>query len=176
MELEDLAVIIPHVLHQDHVHDVLLQGLQLEIGPAVVVGQNGDPVLGLGCVGVGCVVHQNHVAEVSVDHSQILGVHALRCLVAVLAEESVLDVLVVGIEVVEDHVGIAGVAGSEDNHLKVFAQVFENILSVGTDVDTCLYNFSSWEGNRQLDIVGRGQGVVAVDESLVQIKNHSFFT
>lgn len=39
------------------------------------------------------------------------------------AEETVLDPLAFWIEVVDDYVGIAGVAGCEHNHLEMFAEV-----------------------------------------------------
>ena len=46
----------------------------------------------------------------SVNHSKVLAIHALWGLIAVFSEESVMDVLPFRVEVVEDYVGVAGVA------------------------------------------------------------------
>ena len=83
------------------------------------------------------------------------------------SEETMVDVLVLRVQVVENNVGIAGVTGSEDDYLEVSAQVAKDFLDVRTDVDACLDDFPCREGNRQLDIVWRCEGVVAVDEGLI---------
>ena len=57
----------------------------------------------------------------SVNHSKVLAIHALWGLIAVFSEESVMDVLPFRVEVVEDYVGVAGVACGEDDYLEVFA-------------------------------------------------------
>lgn len=64
-----------------------------------------------------------------------------------LPEKAMLDVLAVGIQVIQDNIGIAGVAGCEYDDFEVFAQIFEDILCMGTDVDSCLDDFSSGESD-----------------------------
>lgn len=69
MQLEGLSIERPHVLDQQHALQVVLQRLQLEVRTAVIVGKNGDAVVQLSRVGVGCVVDQHHAVHVAVDHS-----------------------------------------------------------------------------------------------------------
>ena len=92
-----------------------------------------------------------------------------------VAEEAVVDVLIGGVEVVEHHVGVAGVGSCEDYDLEVFGEVFDYLLGVGSDVYACFYYLAGGEGYGQFYVVGRGEGVVAVDEGLVKIKNYGFF-
>lgn len=37
------------------------------------------------------------------------------------SEESMVDELTIGIQIVHDNIGVAGMAGSEDDHLEVLA-------------------------------------------------------
>ncbi len=53
---------------------------------------------------------------------------------AVVPEEPVGDVSLVGVYVVEDCVGVAGVAGCEHDYLEVLAEFPQHTLHVGTDV------------------------------------------
>ena len=54
-----------------------------------------------------------------------------------LAEEAMVDPLVFGVQVVDYNVGVACVAGGENDDLEIFTEVFEDLLGVGTDVDAC---------------------------------------
>jgi hypothetical protein len=92
-------------------------------------------------------------------------------LVAVLAEETVVDEAVLRVEVVEDHVGVATMAGRENDDLEVLAEVFQDLLRVGADVDAGLDDLAGGEGDGEFDVEGRGQGVVAVDERLVEVED-----
>jgi hypothetical protein len=68
-------------------------------------------------------------------------------LVAVLSKETVMDVLILGIQIIEYNIGVAAVTSCKYNNFKVFAQILENFMSMGSNVDSCLDDFSSWEGN-----------------------------
>ena len=46
---------------------------------------------------------------------------------------------------------------------------------MGSNVDACLDDLSSWESNGQLDVIRRSKCVVAVDKGLIQVKYHCFF-
>lgn len=84
-------------------------------------------------------------------------------------------VLILRIQVVQDDISVAGVTGGKDDDFEVFAQILEDLLGVGSDVDSCLYDFSGGEGDRQFDIVGWSQSIIAVDQCLIQIENYRFF-
>lgn len=119
VKFERFAVDFPHVLGEQHALDVGLQRPQLVIVLALVVGDDGDGVVDLEGVGIGCVVDQQQLRQVPVYHSQILHVDAVVGDVAVLTVQSMVDELVVGVEVVQDDVGIARVACREDDHFEV---------------------------------------------------------
>lgn len=84
-----------------------------------------------------------------------------------------LDVFVLRVEVIQNHIRVATVTGSEDDDLEVFAEILKDFLGVGTDVDSSLDDFSSWESDGQFDIERRSKSVIAVNEGLIQIKDHS---
>jgi len=51
----------------------------------------------------------------------------------------------------------------KNDYFEVFAQILENLLGVGTNVDSCFYDLASWESDGQFDVEGRSEGVVAMD-------------
>ena len=173
MELEGLTVQLADIWQHHQIEKVMLQHFELKVRLAVVIGQDRDAVVWLGSVGVGCVVNESHLTQLPVQNPQIFTVHAFRGLVAMLPEQPMVDVKVIGVEVVQNHIRIARVTGCEDDDLEVFAQILEDFLSIGSDVDACLDDLSSWEGDRQFNIVGWSQGIVAVNQSLIQIEDHT---
>ena len=84
-------------------------------------------------------------------------------MITVFPKEPVVDVLAVGVEIVEDYIGVARVTGSEYDDFVVFAEVAEYFWSMGTDVDACFDDLAGWEGNGQLHVIGGCEGIVAVD-------------
>ena len=64
-----------------------------------------------------------------------------------VAEESVMDVFVGGVKVVQHHVGVAGMGSSEDDDLEMFGEVFDDLLGVGSDVDASFYDLAGGEGD-----------------------------
>jgi hypothetical protein len=80
----------------------------------VVVRDDGHCVFRLKQVAVGGVIDQHNVAEFAVDHTQVFEVEtSLES--AVLAVEAMGDVLLLGVEVVQDDVGVRSCAGCEDD-------------------------------------------------------------
>ena len=73
----------------------------------MVVRQDWDTVVWLSCIGVGCIVHKDHLAEISIKDSQILAVHSFRSLIAVVSEETMMDIQVLRVKIVKNYVGIA---------------------------------------------------------------------
>jgi hypothetical protein len=107
VEPEGPLVQLPHVLHHGHLHQVLLEDLQLEVNLAVVVGEDGNSIFELIGVGVCGVVHEDHVTEFSINHPQILYVESFPAQEAMLAEETVMHPLSLRIQVIDNHVSIA---------------------------------------------------------------------
>lgn len=106
VELESFAVQGANVGGQQVLVDELFEGFEFEVLGAVVIRQNGDAVVELERVRVGCVVDQGHVFQVPAQHPQVFDIHAFGGLVAVFPVQSVFDVLVVGVEVVKHHVRV----------------------------------------------------------------------
>ena len=90
---------------------------------------------------------------------------------AVLSKEPMLDVLALRIKVIHDYVGVAGVAGCEDNDFKVFRKGPQDIDCMGTYVDAGFDFLASRKLYFYLNVVRQVDGVVAVDEGLVQVKD-----
>lgn len=97
LQLECFFVQGSHVFVEKHRLDVLLQHLQLEVLFSMVVWDYRDSVVQLVDVGVGRVVHQHHLRKVPVHYPQILHVHSLWGLHAVLPEQSVVHKLLLGV-------------------------------------------------------------------------------
>lgn len=64
-----------------------------------------------------------------------------------LAEESMVDVFVFRVQVVEYNVGVTTVTCCKNDYFEVFAQILENLLGVGTDVYSSLYHLASGESD-----------------------------
>jgi hypothetical protein len=61
--------------------------------------------------------------------------------------------------------------GGENNDLEVLAEVAQDVLRIGTDVDAGLDDFAGGELDGQFDVVRRVDSVVAVDEGLVEVED-----
>ena len=64
-----------------------------------------------------------------------------------ISEEAVMNVLVIGIQVVKDYVGVARVTGCENDDFEVFTEVFEDVLCMRSDVDTSFNDLTSWKSD-----------------------------
>jgi len=89
----------------------------------------------------------------------------------VLPKQTVVDVLVVRVKIVKDYVSVARMASGKYDDLEVFAEVFDDLLGVGSDVDARFDDFACREGYGKLDIIRRSQSVIAVNEGLVQVED-----
>jgi hypothetical protein len=59
---------------------------------------------------------------------------------------------------------------SEDDDFEVLAQILEDLLSIGTNVDSRLDDFSCGKLDGQLDGIGRIETIIAVDQSFIKIE------
>eukprot|EP00601_Ochromonadales_sp_CCMP2298_P013896 CAMPEP_0173232584 /NCGR_PEP_ID=MMETSP1142-20121109/9076_1 /TAXON_ID=483371 /ORGANISM="non described non described, Strain CCMP2298" /LENGTH=179 /DNA_ID=CAMNT_0014162179 /DNA_START=72 /DNA_END=612 /DNA_ORIENTATION=+ len=119
----------------DVVHS--LQGLeepdqlqQLRVGVVVVPGLDGHSVVVVVAVGVRGVVHQQSRSQIPPQHMQVLEVVPLHQQ-ARLSEQSVLDQLPGGIQLVQQRVRVHLLRSSEHDHLEAFADRLEEIVQVG---------------------------------------------
>ena len=65
--------------------------------------------------------------------------------------------------------------GCENDDFKVFCKVFQDLLGMGTDIDARLDDLTCGKCDRKFDIIGRCEGIITVNESLIQIKDNSLF-
>lgn len=122
MELERLPVDLAHVFGEQHAFNVALQSTQLVIVFALVIWDYRDSVVQLVGVRVSSVVNQENLGQISIHHPQIFDVDALRSEHTIFPEKSMMDVLVVGVQIVQNYVGIARVACCENYYLEVSCQ------------------------------------------------------
>lgn len=90
------------------------------------------------------------------------------------SEEAMVDEAILRVKVVKYHVGIAGMACSENDNLEVFAQVLQDFLGMRSNVDACLNHLACGKGDGKFDVKGRCQCIVAVNQRLIEVKDHRF--
>jgi hypothetical protein len=90
----------------------------------------------------------------------------------VLAVESVVDELLLWVEIVQNNVRVALVTGSEHDHLEVLVNGLQALKRSWSNVNPSVYNFSRRERYRKHDIwIGSLDIIAAVDKGLVQVEN-----
>ena len=172
MKFEGFLGHISDVFLEQQRLDKSLESSQLVVVFALVVGQDRNSILQLESIRVSSVVHQNHRGEVSPHHPQVFHVHSLRSHVAVFSEQTMVYPLLLGIQVIQHYVGIAGVTSREHDDLEILGQMSEDFNRVGTDVYSGLYFLPRRKLDFQLDVTGEIHRVVAVDESFIEVENY----
>lgn len=84
-----------------------------------------------------------------------------------LPVESVLDEILLRVQVVQDLIRVAGVAGSKDHNFILILQTPQQLHRTWPNVDACLRLLSSRKLNRDFEIVLELDALVAVDEGLI---------
>ena len=119
------------------------------------------------------IINQNHILKISIEDPQILDKHLLLVWYAVLSAETVVNNLIVGIDLVENGCGIAVVRGSEDEDLSDGFKSFEEFDCTGTHVDASFGSVAVGEGHFDEEVTWIGRITIAVDKRLIQIKHES---
>lgn len=134
VQLKSQVIQLPHVGLHSHLLKVFLETQQLSVLPSLV-GKNWDPVENLVEVTEGAVVDQDHFRKVSVYDPEVLSVYFVVQFDAMLSVESKREELVFGVDLIEDGIGVAALAGSESDDFKVLFAVFEETEGIGPDGD-----------------------------------------
>ena len=138
MEFERFLIEGLHVLVL-HPHEIFLQADKLIVLLVVVVGHDRDSVWDLVAEGVGCVVYDGDVLEGSaLEYAHVLNIDSLGGLNTVVSEEPVVNVLPIGIQIIQHDICVASVRGREYDYLEVLAQVNEDLPCIWSDVDASL--------------------------------------
>ena len=80
------------------------------------------------------------------------------------------------IEVVENGISVALIAGSEDHDIEVFAQFFDDFFGVGPDIDVAIDNSALNGLERHFDFIPLHHDLTRMDQGFVHIENNSFST
>ena len=119
VELEGFSVLLADVLARGQTVQVKDQMKHLFVGLLVVEGDDWDSIIDLIGEGVDGVVHDYHVLHATIGNdAQILHVVAFGGLHAVLSVETVLEKFVLGVNVVENGVGVGLMRRREHDHLE----------------------------------------------------------
>lgn len=121
----------------EELSEVGQQSHQLSVLVVVVKRNYRNAVLGLHRVADAGVVDDDHVFQVAIYVAQVLNVQALFQ-GAVLAIEPVTDALAFLVEMVDDSIGIEGVASCEDDNFGQLRKLLEELSAEGSDVDSGL--------------------------------------
>ena len=121
MKLESFSVDSSYIFHQNDLLNICFQSLELEISLSVVIWQNRDAIIQLSRIWVGSVVNENHTVHISIDDSEIFAVHPFRSLIAMLAEQAVMNVAILWVKIIQNYISVAAMTCSKDDYLKVFA-------------------------------------------------------
>lgn len=120
VQLEELAVGLPHVLHVLHPHQVFLQGHQLIVLLASIVRDTGHSVGQLHHVGVRSVIHQQHILELASQDSQIFDEDLVAHKGATFPIQAVLDHSI-WVQMVDNRISVGLGTSCEDKYVKMLA-------------------------------------------------------
>jgi hypothetical protein len=110
----------------------------------MVVRQNWNAVLRLEHKGKARVIYQDRILESAVHRAQIFGVKPLLE-GAVLPVESVGKVFLMRVEVIKDDICVGGTASCENDDFSNGGKFFQEVVTMRSNSDTCLYIESSTE-------------------------------
>ena len=175
MKLECIYIYLPHIFHTCQFIQILFQGRQLKVTFARVVRQNWNAIIDLIGVGVGCIVNQHHLTQGTVYYAEVFDVGPICHQIARLPKYAMVDVLMLGVQVVQNGIGIARLAGGKHHDLEIGRQVLQQLHSPRSDIDASINNLPISQHHRQADMALGLVIFVEVDQSFVQIKNYCFF-
>lgn len=177
VKLKRLSVLLTHVFNICQAVKIVNKVKHFFISLVIVERNNGDSIIDLECKTVNTVVNYDDILEIAVSKdAHILDVVAFLGQEAMLAIQTVLDVLVIWVYVIKDCISVHLVACSKDDHLEVLGCFLQTLHDVRTDVDTCIHSFFIWEVNLKnhiwilsLDIIN------TMDKCFIHVKDHKFF-
>ena len=128
----------------------------------------------LKAVGISSIIDQDHLRHLPVDNPEILHIGPVWDQKAILPEQTVVDKHFGWVKVIQDHIGITGVTGSENDDFTLAIEMVEQFLDSRANVDTSVDNFASRNCNGQFNVMFHFQVLRAMDQSLIQVKDNRF--
>ena len=92
-----------------------------------------------------------------------------------LTKKPMVNQLSCWVQVINNYICIARVTSSKNDHLKVFIEGFQDILSARPNVYSGFNNIAGWKLYWQFNLISHIKIFITVDKSFVQIKNYGFF-
>lgn len=87
------------------------------------------------------------------------------------SEKTMRNPLPLGVQIIDDDIGIAFVTGCEDNYFKILAQFSKAFDCVRSNIYASLDASLVWELYLDSHIMGHLQRLVTVDQGLVQVED-----
>ena len=127
--------------------------------------------------GVHRVIDYNHVFHSTIRYNpEVFDIVAFRCLNAVLSVQSILEKLVLRVDVVKNRIGVDLVRRRENNHLERLVCLLQALHQVGPKIDTSTNSLFPWEIYFKKHIGVLCLNVIdAVDQSLIHIEYKALF-
>lgn len=80
------------------------------------------------------------------------------------------------IKIIQNRVSVALISGCEDDHIEVFAHIFDDFFGMGTDIYVSTDNLSLKRLEGYFDFVPFHHDLACVDQCLIHVKDDSFST
>lgn len=80
------------------------------------------------------------------------------------------------VDVIQDGIGIALVASSKNNHIKVLAHVFDDFFSMRTHIDEATNYLTLKRFEWNFDLISLHHDLAGMNESFVHVKHYCFTT
>lgn len=169
MQLESLQVQLPHILLHTEPVQVLLQAKKFVV-LASIVGQNGNTVFDLVEVAEGRVVNEDHLGEIPVDDAKIFGVDLIVQLDTMLSVESMLDVLPIRVNFIEDGIGVAFLTGREGYNFEILFASFQKTDRIRPQRNIYLLE-AVVDRDVDLNVIRTLPTLLAVEKCLIQVQD-----
>ena len=122
----------------------------------------------------GYIVNKQNIFQVTIDNSEIFDVESLLAFPAAVPEISVGNKSFL-IDVVDDHICIALMAGSKHDEFILFCQFWDALAGIWSDVDSGFDSSSVRKLDGKQNITRQISIFIAVDKSFVKIKDQGRF-
>ena len=139
MELKGLPILLPDV-NADQLLQVTAQFNEFVVFFVVIVRNDGHSILNLISIWIASIVDEDYVLQIpTLENPKIFDEYFFLWLDTVISEKSMVDQLVIWVEVVKYNIGIAPMWRCENHHLKNLGHFFKDFFRVGPDVDPRLF-------------------------------------
>ena len=125
---------------------------------------------------VASIINYDNVLKTSVGKdSHILNIESFFSLHTIFSEQSVLNVFVFRIQIVQNNISVATVRGCENNDFIVLGELLQTLNSIRSNIDTSFNDFTMREFDGQNYITRHAGILIAMNQSFIKIEDNSLF-